>query len=214
MRRSVVHNGIDFSSHNRDRSGALPSADMEFLSRRFTVVAVGRFSPEKGLADLMHVIGELVREGNDLQLLLLGDGGLREALTSLAASLGLADRVHMPGHVKDVHQYLRRCQVFVMPSLTEGLPMALLEAMFAELPIIASRVGGIPEALLDGRAGLLVEPGARAELKCSIKLVYDTPQSRSGAVRLAKQQVLSEFSGRSMAEKYLRIYAQLTHSPS
>jgi glycosyltransferase involved in cell wall biosynthesis len=212
MRLSMVHNGMDFSANISDASCTLPSNHLEFLSRRFTVVSVGRFSEEKGLVTLVHVIGDLIRGGHDLQLLLLGDGGLRGPLTSLTASLGITDRVFMPGHVSNVLPYLRRCQVFAMPSLTEGLPMALLEAMYAEIPIVASRVGGIPEALLDGRAGMLIAPGQPDDLKQAIQHVYGLPTNLSAMVQLAKQHVQSEFSARSMAEKYLRIYEQVTTS--
>lgn len=208
-RRSTVNNGIDFSLHDEIALSALPTADQAFISRRFTVVAVGRFSPEKGFALLIRAIGSLVRQGYDLQLLLLGDGGLRNTFVSLAESQGIVDRVRMPGHVEHVIQYLRQCQLFVMPSLTEGLPMALLEAMYAKIPIIASRVGGIPEALLDGRAGRLVEPGLEDDLKRSIRQLYDDPKSQRETVILAKQQAQSGFSSRKMAEEYLDIYAKI-----
>ena len=212
--RSVIPNGIDYSACDKQEEAALPPADLAFIAKRFTVVAVGRLSPEKGFSLLIDAIGELVLEGCDLQLLLLGEGGLRENLTAQASAMGIADRVRLPGYVEQVPLYLRQCQLFAMPSLTEGLPMALLEAMFTKIPILASRVGGIPEALMDGKAGLLVEPGQQEQLKQAIRLVYDLPNDSSEMVQRAKQHVQAEYSAWSMAERYRDIYEFVTASPS
>src|SRR5205807_4507369 len=100
----------------------------------------------------------------DVHLAIAGRGDLADALSARARELGVAGRLHLLGLRSDVADVLAAADLFVLPSLSEGLPLALLEAMFAGLPIVASRVGEIPTALVDGECGVLVPPGDPAAL--------------------------------------------------
>jgi glycosyltransferase involved in cell wall biosynthesis len=208
-RKAIVNNGIDFATANRQATLLLPESIQEFLAQKFTVVGVGRFSPEKDFPLLVRAIADLVNDGHDLQLLLLGDGGLRGELTALTKELDIVDRVLMPGFVDNIYLYLKHCQLFAMPSLTEGLPMALLEAMHAEIPIVASQVGGIPDALQGGNAGTLIEPGNLEDLTNELRRAFLAPGRNMECVSLAKELVMSEFSNDKMAKNYLKVYQQV-----
>jgi glycosyltransferase involved in cell wall biosynthesis len=123
--------------------------------------------------------------------------------------LGLSNRVFFPGYVADARHHLHLFGVFVMPSLTEGLPMVLLEAMSARVPIVATRVGGIPKVLDDGKVGLLIEPGDTVGLKKAIISVIDDTPSAQTKVNMATQLVQESYSSRAMAEKYQKVYHEL-----
>jgi len=112
----------------------------------------------------------------------------------------------MPGYVQDAKRYLPFFNLFAMPSLTEGLPMVLLEAMQAGVPIIATRVGGIPDVLQQGKCGLLINPGCPEELERGITDVMQRPEIAEERVKASKSRVADTYSSRAMADKYLAIY--------
>jgi len=206
LKTSAIDNGIDIQALAEKQKLAAPDQITDFAGKRFTIVAVGRFSPEKGFSLLIDVVAELVQNGCDLQLLLLGEGRLRSDFAQQAANLNLSDRVLMPGYVDNVPACLAICQLFAMPSLTEGLPMALIEAMSAGIPIVASRVGGIPDALQGGECGRLISAGAREELLEAICEAYRSLDEFSRLAESAKSRVEDKFSAATMAERYAQIY--------
>jgi len=203
---AVIENGIGAPV---ERAAELNSDIIKFIQQRTTIVAVGRFSPEKGFGSLLDAVAQLVREGHDVQLLLLGEGGLRQKLIDQASALQLSERVLMPGHVAQVNEYLPLCTVFAMPSLTEGLPIALLEAMHAGVAVVASEVGGIPDVLDYGKAGILVPPADTKSLTSALRRLLTDPERAEAPVAMAKTRVTEKYSSRAMAEKYVNLYQQL-----
>jgi glycosyltransferase involved in cell wall biosynthesis len=205
----VVANGIPVGDqpHPQATGLALDGEIRDFCSEGQVIGAIGRLSIEKGFGFLLEAVAGLVAQGRDLRLVLLGHGDQHKKLKDMAAELGIEGRVLMPGYVDEAKNYLPLFQVFVMSSLTEGLPMVLLEAMLAGVPIVASRVGGIPDVLQDGLAGLLVEPGSAETLKLAIADVMARPLEAEGRVRAARQRVRQEFSSQTMAAHYQDIYA-------
>ena len=148
---------------------------------------VGRLSSEKGQGVLLGALPEILAAFPLAACALAGDGPARADLESEAKRLGLGDRVLFLGHRRDVPAVLAALDLFVQPSLYEGFGLSLLEAMAAGLPIVASRVGGIPELLEDGRTGLLVPPQDPAALARAILRLLrdrDLAQRLSGAARL------------------------------
>ena len=135
------------------------------------VVTVARLSPEKDVANLVRATAIAVREGDDLRVEVAGGGSCLEDLKGLAAELGVAERVTFLGEVRDIPALLGRARMFVLPSLSEGIPLTVLEAMARGLPVVATRVGGLPEVVVDGETGLLVpaaDPPALAEAVLSL----------------------------------------------
>lgn len=182
---------------------------LAFARQGFSIVAVGRLSREKGFDLLLAGVAGLVAQGKDVRLLIMGEGGLREPLLLQARELGVADRLMLSGYVPAAGKYLSRFNCFAIPSLTEGLPMVLLEAMAGGVPIVASRVGGMPEALDHGRAGMLVESGDVAALRAGIAEVMDHPATAGERAGHAGRRVREIYSSRAMAERYSEVYRQL-----
>lgn len=203
----VVENGIPLDGTPGE--GHLRTDILEFTQKGFILGAVGRLSPEKGFDILLSGMASLVGEGFDLRLVILGEGGQRKELSRQIMSLGLTGRVLMPGYVADAKHYLAHFDLFILPSLAEGLPMVLLEAMAAAVPIVASRVGGIPVVLDQGRAGLLVKPRDVASLVAGIRAVVEDPQSARQRCSVALDRATSLYSTKVMGERYLTIYRQI-----
>lgn len=207
-RVAVVPNGVSFNT-TRPSTTELRNDIVQFAQQDFSIVSVGRLSPEKGLATLLEVVAGLVQDGHDLRLALLGEGRLRFELQQQAEDLGIAGRVLFAGYVDKAEDYLRYFNLFCLPSLTEGLPMVLLEAMAARVPVAASRVGGIPEVLDQGRLGFLFEPAKSESLRGAIIKVMQQPQLVHEQVEKAARHVAEIYSSQAMAEKYLPIYQEL-----
>jgi glycosyltransferase involved in cell wall biosynthesis len=125
----------------------------------------------------------------------------------VAAELGLRDRLHLLGLRDDIETLLRAADVFVQPSRSEGLPLAVLEAMAVGLPVVASRVGGIPEAVRDGETGVLVPPSQPAALAEELRKLLESPERRLELARAGRRRVREAFSLEAMLEKYLALYA-------
>lgn len=208
---AVVHNGIprETSSGADGESGELDREILDFCHQGFTIGAIGRLSPEKGFDVLLEAVAGLVADGEAVQLLLLGEGGLRRSLEEKAQKLGLEKRVYMPGYVYNARNYLPLIKLYAMPSLTEGLPIVLLEAMQAGVPIVASKVGGIPYVLENGQAGLLIEPGNVSSLKEGLCEVIRNREAAGQRTLVAQQLVHNQYSSQIMATKYLEIYGQV-----
>jgi len=208
LRCEVVNNGI--AAKNGSSKGSVLYRDIEaFCRSRCTIGAIGRLSREKGFELLIEAMPELLAGGLDIQLLLLGEGGERARLTARIDQLGLGDRVLMPGYIEAAGECLSSVDVFVLPSLTEGLPIVLLEAMQSGVPIVASRVGGIPQVLREGRAGLLVEPGQVASLVQGITEAIRDHEAAALRSQLASELVASEYSCKAMTARYRDIYSSV-----
>jgi glycosyltransferase involved in cell wall biosynthesis len=141
------------------------------------LLAIGRLSREKGHAHLIQAAHLLSRNRPevDFQILLVGDGPEKAALEAQTAQLGLQDRVRFTGHQADPLPFYALADMFVLPSLSEGSPNVLLEAMMAGTPIVASAVGGVPETVQDGRCALLAPAADPAALANSIARLIDDP---------------------------------------
>jgi glycosyltransferase involved in cell wall biosynthesis len=184
----------------RTRHGVSPDAVL--------LGAVARLSPQKGLSYLIDALPAIVAQQPRVQVLLVGDGPLRAALEAQATALGVRDRVHFAGPQEDVPSYLRAMDLFVLPSLFEGLPLAVLEAMAAALPVVATAVDGTPEAVEDGVTGRLVPPrDAAAFAETVLDLLRDpAAQARMGAAGRARA---NEFSVEALVDHVSSVYAEV-----
>jgi glycosyltransferase involved in cell wall biosynthesis len=174
----------------------------------FIVGQVGRLTRQKAPLDLLEAFERLARVRPDAHLVFLGDGPLRPVLEAGARSAGLEERVHILGMRRDVPQVLRAFDVLALASRWEGLPRVLPQAMAAGLPIVATRVAGVPEAVADGENGWLVEPGdADAFGERLLRLAADPGMARRmGEAGRAK---VEEFSADRMARQLERLYERL-----
>ena len=148
-----------------------------------TIICVGRLSPEKGQAGLLRAFAKLRAKHPELRLRLVGDGPDRASLEALAKELGLSDAVMFAGRLpeEDTLAEIARADLLVLPSFMEGLPIVLMEAMAVGVPVIASRVAGIPELVEDDETGLLFTPSNWDELASRIDLLLGDEALRDEA---------------------------------
>lgn len=142
------------------------------------IVWAGRMAPEKGLAKLLQAVTLLLAGGHDVQLTLLGDGPERSPLEARARTLGITGAIRWAGYVGERERYmaaLRKGDLFVLPSLSEGVPKVIVEAMACGVPVVASSVGGIAALLGEGERGRLVRPNDEIELATTIRSLMDDP---------------------------------------
>jgi glycosyltransferase involved in cell wall biosynthesis len=172
-------------------------------------VAVGNLYPVKGHAYLLEALGLLATRLPRLHVAIAGRGELEGSLRARAHALQLDDRFHLLGLRSDVGNVLAGADVFVLPSLSEGLPLALLEAMLAGRPIVATAVGEVPTVLERGRAGVLVPPGDAAALADGMAGLLADPAQADHLRATAAARAAEEYTLGSMVETYVALYAQL-----
>ncbi len=203
---AVVHNGIV----------PPPSGDPAALRRELglsegeiLIVSVGNLYPVKGHAVLLEALTLLAGRAYlpAWRMALAGRGRETERLKRFAVEHRL-DRVHFLGHRADVPDILAATDIWVMPSLSEGLPLALLEAMFAGKAIVASAVGGIPEVIVSERDGLLVPPRDPEALAAALERLIASAALRSALGKAARERAAEGFSVAHMADDYERLYAE------
>jgi glycosyltransferase involved in cell wall biosynthesis len=171
-------------------------------------VAVGNLYPVKGHDVLVRALGS-IQSDHPWKLAIAGRGEEEGRLRALARETGIADRVHLLGYRADVGDILAAADIFAMPSLSEGLPLALIEALFAGKAVLASAVGGIPDALEDGREGLLVSPGEPDALATALHRLLDSPGLREQLGASAQRRAEAEFTTARMTARYEAIYRRL-----
>ena len=203
----VVRNGVDVSELDRAARHA-PEAPAPETGAIACVANMHH--PVKGQTDLLHAMREVIRVRPDARLVLVGDGARRPLVEHCARQLGIAEHCHFLGHRRDVAAVLARARIAVSPSHAEGISNAILEAMAARLPIVATAVGGTPEIVRDGENGFLVPPGAPAALAPRLlELLDDAPLcARMGA--RGRRIVEREFSVEQMRASYDALYEDLT----
>ena len=202
-RLTVLASGVDCDSFSPG-----PSAVERQLPPRPRVLFLGRLHPQKNLQILMQA-WPAVRRRVKASLLLAGDGPQADLLREQARSLGIADSVHFLGAVQEPVEYLRSADVFVLPSVAEGMSNALLEAMAVGLPVIASRIGGNADLVEDGRTGLLVDAHDVAGWSEAIeRLLENTGQIHQLGVA-ARELVSERFSVQTVVSRYLELYESL-----
>jgi len=170
---------------------------------------VGRLSPEKGHIHFLRALARARQTEPRLVGLLAGDGPGADMLRREADMLGLAHAVTFAGHVSRVARVYRALDVAVLPSLSEGMPNAALEAMLHGLPVVASHVGGVPEVVRDGETGLLVPPGDEAQLAAALVALCADVERRKALGARGRERVLGHFAPHQRAERILGLYHEL-----
>lgn len=203
---AVIPNGVP----SRSGSRAVVRRNFQLDEQDVLVVAVGSLMQRKGHRVLIDAMQQLAQRGTSSRVLvaIAGEGAEREALTRCIDKYSLSDRVLLLGNRSDVPDLLSAADIFVMPSLWEGLPLAVLEAMHASLPIIATTASGIPEAVRDGVEGLLVEPGSAVDLADSMRRLIEDPEERRAMGVRARTRAVASFSVEAMTDAYERLYRE------
>jgi glycosyltransferase involved in cell wall biosynthesis len=206
-RVEVVHNGIDGRRYDAVRDAEVRRSLTSDVARKL-VVCIARLANQKGLPHLVEAMQLLP----DVSLAIAGDGPDREALKAFATGLAVGDRVRFLGRRHDVPRLLSAADVFVLPSLWEGLPLSLVEAMAAHVPIVATAIAGIEEAVTDGESALLVPPADPAALARAIRRILDDPETAGRLAAAAAARQSAHFSLDTMVGRIEAIYEALVPS--
>jgi len=206
---TVILPAVDMRKFGRiiDKTLVRSQLGIEANSRLIAIVA--RLIRQKGHRYMVEAMASIIPRYPDLHALFIGDGDLREELQAQVKRSNLGDHIHFLGNRSDVPELLAASDLFVLPSLWEGLPKALLEAMATGLPIVASEVSGTVQAMIPNQTGILVPPGDTRRLAQAIeRLLSDAVQAQAmGAA--ARRRVETNFSARKQAGEYLALYRRL-----
>lgn len=178
-----------------------------------TVGRIDRIKNHAGLLDAFRLL--LVRfpsPAYDLRLVIVGDGPLLPALRRTVATQGLSDKVWLSGARADVADILRGFSMFVLPSLSEATPVTILEAMATALPVVASRVGGVPQLVLDGETGAMVQPDDVAALADALSMYISDPARRNAHGAAGRAHVEASYSVDAMVASYASLYDDCRNS--
>jgi glycosyltransferase involved in cell wall biosynthesis len=215
----VLHNGIsqDWLNGPEVSNGQTATAHdnrSDAQRRERVVLAVGRLSEEKAFTDLVVAMDKLrqLRPGLLVRLLIAGEGPERARIEKAVRDLKLEESVRLVGYAHDVRPYYRMADALAISSLSEGSPNALLEAMAAGIPIVATAVGGIPEIVTDRETALLTEPRNSAAMASALDLVLSDSQLAASLVRNARERIKSRHSPEARALFLLKQYEEIHRS--
>ena len=191
----VIYNGIDLSR-------CIPKES--YGAENLTLTHIGRFNPQKNHRGLLEAFQKILQQVPGCRLQLLGEGELREEMERYARELDVAENVEFAGSQSNVYPYLNRADIFLLPSLYEGMPMTIIEAMGTGLPVVASAVGGVPDMLRQGESGLLVSTDPQEVCDACVTLAKDEALRRKLGETARRESV--RFSAEYMARRYLEEY--------
>lgn len=207
-RLMAIPNGIDLKKFAQV-SGAGVRAEFGLPDDRPLLGVVGRLHPQKGHEDLFRALAAMPQaRAGELACMIIGTGELQDALHAMAQDMGLERCVIFTGMRTDVPRLVAAMDMFLMPSRWEGLPIALLEAMASAKPVICTRVGGIPDVVIDGDNGLLVDPEQPAQLQARIAQLLDNPDARTRLGQRARETVIDRFDVTRTAAAYNQLHLQ------
>jgi glycosyltransferase involved in cell wall biosynthesis len=205
-RIAIISNGVDTHRYQVfvDRSAIRRALGFEEEHILYTVV--GTLKEQKGHRYLIEAVVPLIQRIPQLHLLIVGDGDLRSSLRAQVQAAGIDCNVHFLGNRSDVPSILAASDVFVLPSLWEGLPMALIEAMASGLPVIATLVSGSQQVVEHNRSGILVPPGEVVALRQAMEALLSDPERASLLGKAAQRRIEEAYSARRQAEEHLILY--------
>lgn len=169
-------------------------------------IIVARLCRDKDHATLLHAVALAAREAPEFHLDIVGDGPCRGDLQELAARLGIASNVRFLGMSQNIPALLQRARMFVLSSISEGVPLTILEAMACGLPVVATRVGGIPEIVTHGKTGLLVPASDPMSLAAALLRLYREDHATQEMGVAGRNRAESEFEVRRMVARYEQLY--------
>jgi glycosyltransferase involved in cell wall biosynthesis len=207
---ALLQNGVDTEHFRLAPPDPDARAALGLDPQRPVVGTIGRLEDRKGHDQLLRAAGTMLAAGNGRrpQIVIVGDGPLREKLQAQAESLGVADSVRFAGTVADVRPSLAAMDVFVLPSHAEGMSNALMEAMAAARPVVATAVGGNTEVVVDGKTGVLIPPADPAAIADAIAALLRDPARAAGLGAAAREFVTQRFGARARVAELEQLYQE------
>lgn len=205
-----IPNFIEPSLFSPPASGEKPALRRRWgLPDKLIVTFSGRFVERKGIKFLVKAWQEVIEEFPDARLVMLGDGTHLSRMKTLAEQLSIDEYIFFKGQTDDVADFLRTSDVYVLPSLQEGMPNSLLEAMACGLPVIASRIGGVVDVVEDGKSGILFEAGDVSGLASAMVRLLNDSELRLKLGTEARRRVVENFSIDRIADEYIKLYKEV-----
>ena len=200
----ILHNGVSAEKFQQTKS---------VDKNQTTITFMGRLGERKGTYDLLEAFIRLSKEIPEVELLLGGDGNI-EGVKELVDKKGLSDRIHVLGWISGPQKLkvFAKTDIYALPSYNEGLPVSILEAMASGVPIISTPVGGIPEAVIEGRNGFLVQPGDIDTLYLRLSELCRDKQLRQNMGRESIQLITQKFDIQNLIDDLITIYKKLLNS--
>lgn len=177
--------------------------------KEITIGIVGRLSEEKRHADLLEALFLLSKKYPGINLLIVGDGPLQSQLEDLTIRLKIESKVKFTGFKKDIPKYLNLMDIFVLPSRTEGTPLSIMEAMACGLPIVASRVGGIPMIVKNKVTGILFDPGNVRQLTSALERLIEDPEIRKTLGENGRKRIYDSLHPDRFIDRHFQLYRDL-----
>ncbi len=205
----LIENAIDLAGYTRTLSTAEAKQKLGVPPARFVIGGVGRLSAEKGFDLLIRAVHELLKSGADVELVIAGEGDERANLQALIDQLGRQDRIRLLGYRSDTKELFQAMDVFALSSLREGLPNVVLEAMALEVPVVATRVAGVPRLIRSDENGLLIDPGAAEQLFDALARVFGDTALRSRLGQAGRRTIEDKHSFRMRMDKIAALYDDL-----
>jgi glycosyltransferase involved in cell wall biosynthesis len=205
-RVTTIHNGIDLRRYRPDAHARAAIRTRLGLGGRPVVGTVGNLYPVKGQTYLLRAAAVVTAAVPEAVFLVAGRGDLLEPLQNEARALGLGANVMFLGFEEDIPSFLQALDIFVLPSLSEGLPLSVLEAMAAGKPVVATSVGGTPEVVIDADTGFLVPAGDTGALAARILQLLRNPALRDRFAERGRRRVLEEFALETTVHQYEALY--------
>lgn len=209
-RVEVIYNGVDLERFGGQDRSAL-RAELGWAPEDLVIGAVGRLEPVKGYDHLLQAVARLATSGRPMKLAFAGDGTQREPLAALARQLGIEGRVLFLGFRKDVAALYGAFDVFVLSSLREGFPNVVIEAMASGCPVVATRVGGVAEIVVDGQSGLVVEPASAESLTGALQALADDEALRHALAAGGRRRVEERFALARSIRAHEQLYERLAN---
>jgi len=210
----LLENGVDVDHFRRRRTVAEAKRDLGIPDGRLLIGAMGRLSEEKAFDLLIRAVDRLIASGRDIELRIAGEGDQLAALENLIHELNRGDRIRLIGFQRDAISFFESMDLFALSSLREGLPNVVLEAMALGVPIVATRIAGIPRLIQDGENGLLVPPGSVDELVEALGSLIGDPARRSKFAAAGRETVERHHGFAARMDKVRDIYDRLLGGPS
>jgi sugar transferase (PEP-CTERM/EpsH1 system associated) len=205
----VIHNGIDLGRYAEQQADRAIRKKLGIRDGQPVIGTIGNLFAVKGQVHLLRACRDVARVFPDLVLLIAGEGDQRGMLEKEASDIGMADRVKFLGFRDDVPSLLQAMDVFVLPSLSEGLPLSVLEALSLKKPVVASDVGGIPEIIENGVTGYLVPPENPEALAEKITLLLQNPERAAVIGQAGRRRVEEDFSLPRMIREHQSLYEEI-----
>lgn len=204
----LVHNAIDLATYTRTTSKELAKREIGVEGNDPLIGMVCRLSPEKGIIEAIAMVSRLNAQGKRVQLWVAGDGPFRPDIEREIASRGLGEQVRLLGQLSDTRLFYQAMDAFLLNSIREGLPNVVLEAMALEVPVVATRVAGVPSLIRPNQTGWLIEPGDEKALDSSVLESLD-PQRGTEKASSARRLIETDFSFDKRMERVAGIYDSL-----